>query len=238
MERTNLASIALFGGGFNPVHNGHLRLAVEVWEALRPERLDFIPTANPPHKPHESLLAFELRVELLRKACAAFPGFYINTLEAERHGPSYTAVTLACYRALYPKAELYFLLGSEDFAGLDSWRDWQKLPEFANLLIVPRQGMEEAAFAEALRRLWPGAEPCPATPPARACYRVCSAAGAGRILYLPLPRLDINASLLRRRWLEGRRLDFWTPPAVLEALEGARELVARCWSRGGAGNGD
>jgi nicotinate-nucleotide adenylyltransferase len=234
VAQTNLASIALFGGSFNPVHNGHLRLAVEMWESLRPDRLDFIPTANPPHKPNASLLPFELRVELLRAACTAFPAFHISTLEAERPEPSYTAVTLARYRELYPRAELYFMMGSEDFAGLATWKDWQRLPELANLLILPRQGIEEADFSAAVRRFWPRAEPCAAGPgwaftAARVCFKVNDADRAGRLLYLPLPRLDINASMLRRRWLEGRRLDFWTPPAVLDALVAHRELVGQSW---------
>ena len=235
MARENLGSIALFGGSFNPVHNGHLRLAVEMWETLRPDRLDFIPTANPPHKPHESMLPFALRVELLRAACAAWPTFHINTLEAERPEPSYTAVTLARYRELHPAAELYFMMGSEDFAGLDTWKDWERLPELANLLIVPRQGIEEADFSASVRRFWPRAEKCAVspghTPPgARACFRAHEAAGAGRLLYLPLPRLDINASMLRERWLDGRRLDFWTPPAVLDVLAANSALVGRHWA--------
>lgn len=231
MEQTKLGSVALFGGSFNPVHNGHLRLAVEMWETLRPDRLDFIPTANPPHKPHASMLPFALRVELLRAACTAWPDFHINTLEAERPEPSYTAVTLARYRELHPGAELYFMMGSEDFAGLHTWKDWQRLPELANLLIVPRQGIEEADFSAAVRRFWPRAHKCAALPAAaRSCFRVADAAGAGRLLYLPLPRLDINASMLRERWLAGRRLDFWTPQAVLEALNANPELVGRCWS--------
>lgn len=65
--------IGLLGGSFNPVHIGHVRLAVEIAETLRPQRLDLVPCAIPPHKPHRSLLPFDLRYEMLTAATRAFP---------------------------------------------------------------------------------------------------------------------------------------------------------------------
>ena len=95
-------SIILCGGGFNPSQYGHRRLAVGVFEAIRPDRVDFIPSANPPHKPGLGLLPFEMRVAILRAVCARYPRFYVNTLEAEREGPSYTCDTLREYRKRHP----------------------------------------------------------------------------------------------------------------------------------------
>jgi nicotinate-nucleotide adenylyltransferase len=59
-------------------------------------------------------------------------------------------------------------------------------------------------------------------------YKVC---GQGRVLYMPLPRLDINASLVRRRWLSGRKIDFWVPPVVLRELETYRDMVESHWKQ-------
>ncbi|MDR2893451.1 MAG: nicotinate (nicotinamide) nucleotide adenylyltransferase [Deltaproteobacteria bacterium] len=236
MTENKPQTIALLGGSFNPVHYGHLRLAVEVYEALTPDRLYFIPSANPPHKPGLGMLPFELRVEILHAALQGYPEFQVDTLEADRPGPSYTSDTLAEYRRRHPNGDLYFILGSEDFLGLDSWKNWKHMPDLANLLVVPRQGTEEAEFEEQALRLWPTAEVMPSAlkddkkinlpAKAKSIYRVSE---AGCLLYLPLPRLDINASLLRRRWLEGRRIDFWTPPVVVDTLEKHRELVERHW---------
>jgi nicotinate-nucleotide adenylyltransferase len=218
--------IALFGGSFNPVHYGHLRLAVEVLEALRPDRLDFIPCANPPHKSGRALLPFSMRVKILREICAGYREFCVNTLEADRTGASYTKDTLAEYKKNYPAEELYFILGSEDFALLDTWRYWRMLPAFATLLVVPRQGVEEAEFIEHVTSFWPEAALMENLPDfAHAGY----ACGAGQVLYMPLPRLDINASLLRRRWMDGRRIDFWAPSAVIRELEEQRDLVEKHW---------
>jgi nicotinate-nucleotide adenylyltransferase len=219
--------IALFGGSFNPVHYGHLRLAVEVLEALKPDRLDFIPCANPPHKSGPALLPFSLRVKILREVCGHYPEFYVNTLEADRAGASYTKDTLAEYKKNYPAEELYFILGSEDFAQLDTWRYWRMLPSFATLLVVPRQGVGEAEFIGHVASFWPEAARMEDLPDfARSGYAEC---GQGKILYMPLPRLDINASLVRRRWMDGRKIDFWTPPAVIRELEEQRDLVETHW---------
>lgn len=235
-------SIILFGGSFNPVHYGHLRLAVEVLEAIHPDRVDFVPCANPPHKAGLGLLPFDMRVEMLREIFAAYPHFNVNTLEAERDGPSYTCDTLREYRKNYPQARLYFVLGSEDYVNLDTWKDWNILPNLADILVVPRQGVEEDEFIEHTRRLWPDAMQAEnVSDPVRigfwaglSCTHCESVQAAqpmqpGRVLYMPLPRLDINASMVRRRWLGGRLINFWVPDAVVNCLAANRDTVKKFW---------
>lgn len=226
VQKEQLNSLIILGGSFNPVHYGHLRLAVEVCEALAPDRLDFVPVASPAHKPGLGLLPFEMRVQALREICAHYPLFHVNTLEAEREGPSYTCDTLAEYRRRYPGANLYFVMGSEDFMVLDGWHSWSTLPDSADLLVVPRQGVEEEEFIENVFRLWPEAvqEESPHAP-VRTAFRV----HGGRVLYMPLPRLDINSSLVRRRWLAGRKIDFWVPPEVISGLTAQDEVVVGHW---------
>ncbi|MDL2307073.1 nicotinate (nicotinamide) nucleotide adenylyltransferase [Desulfovibrio sp. OttesenSCG-928-C06] len=228
-------SIILFGGSFNPVHYGHLRLAVEVFEAMLPDRVDFVPCANPPHKAGLGLLPFDMRVEMLREICADYPHFNVNTLEAEREGPSYTSDTLREYKNTYPQTRLFFVLGSEDYVNLDSWKDWNILPNLADILVVPRQGVEEDEFIEHTRRLWPDATPVENVPePVRIGFWAGSESEgipmqAGRVLYMPLPRLDINASMVRRRWLGGRLIDFWVPDAVVNCLAASSDTVKKFW---------
>lgn len=230
MNKTDpVTSVAVLGGSFNPVHFGHLRLAVEVCEALRPARLDFVPCANPPHKRKHDLLPFELRFDMLRAATARHPGFYVNGLEAERGNFSFTADTLREYRRELPGVKIYFVLGADDFEGLDTWREWELLPELAELLVVARQGAESAGFRAAALRLWPGAR--------EECYcggrRAFSVGKTGRISYLSLPRLDVSASLIRARWLGGRSIDYWVPQDVADILQANAEEVKSRWRAGG-----
>lgn len=233
MNKTGpLSSVAVLGGSFNPLHFGHMRLAVEVYEALLPARLDFVPCANPPHKPRSDLLPFELRLAMLRSVTERHSGFYVNDLEAGRGGLSFTVDTLREYRRALPVATLYFVLGAEDFEGLGAWREWEELPELAELLVVARQGSEAASFKAAALRLWPAARPAERAEDSPAGGRPAFNVGkTGRVSYLALPRLDVSASLIRSRWLAGRSIDYWVPHEVIEILQENSAAVKTCWQR-------
>lgn len=222
--------IGILGGSFNPVHVGHVRLALEVLEASLPgagERLhhvDMLPCAQPPHKPPRGLLPFALRLQLLRAAVAGIPGLEVNDLEGERPGPSYTCDTLAAYRKHYPDARLLFILGGEDFACLPQWRRGLELPQLADLAVVPRAGSDQADFQQDVLRNWPEARLIRTH-----SQLYAELPGDKRLIYLPLPRLDISASHIRQRWLAGRNVRFLLPDAVLHMLEEQRPAVAACW---------
>lgn len=220
--------LLLFGGSFNPPHAGHMRIALECAEILRPEALLFIPCASPPHKADARLLPFALRCDLLRAAIEdAAPAprgrFVVDELEAEREGPSYTVDTLAELRRRHPEHRLAFIMGSEDFARLSDWRDWRRLPLFADLVIVPRSsGAEEGFFRDALA-LWP--EGAAAEAPEGTAYAFALPKG-GRLLFIPQPLLAISSSLVRERFLAGRSLDFLVPPGVLRLLRERRDRLS------------
>lgn len=220
-----ISSIAILGGSFNPLHFGHLRLSVEVCEELGPSRFDFVPCAKPPHKRQSDLLPFELRYAMLRAATKDNPRYFVNDLEAGREGLSFTADTLAEYRHQYPEAKLYFVLGAEDFAQLDTWKDWQSLPALAELVIVARQGAEGSDFLDIVKRLWPHA--------AHSCELLgrpsCKIGESAHVSYLSLPRLDISASLIRERWLAGRSIDYWVTREVIDFLHKNAEAIKKHW---------
>ena len=124
------AGRAILGGSFNPPHVGHLRLAVEVREALGDlvTGVDLVPCAVPPHKDASDLLPFGLRAALVEACIAGLPWLACNRLEGRRQGPSYTWDTLTAYRQAAPGTDLYFILGSPDFAQLPLWRRGTELP--------------------------------------------------------------------------------------------------------------
>ena len=224
------SGMAILGGSFNPPHLGHLRLALEVFEVLRPERLDFVPCAAPPHKAGAGLLPFALRCAMLREALASFPFFEVNPVEASLPAPSYTCLTLRAYRREVGAVPLYFILGAGDFALLDSWKDWRELSVLATLVVVSRQGEEAEEVAASMRRFWPGSGPRRALTGGEG-WSFALPEG-GEVCYMPITRLDINASLVRERWLKGLRTDFLVPDAVRNRLSREASLVRRCW--GGA----
>ncbi|MDR2696254.1 MAG: nicotinate-nicotinamide nucleotide adenylyltransferase [Deltaproteobacteria bacterium] len=225
--------IGILGASFNPVHIGHLRLALELREMLALSRVDLLPCALPPHKPATGILPFALRVRLLRAAVQGIAGLRINPMEGEREGPSYTWDSLRDYAARQPEARCFFLLGCEDFRTLPQWRRGLELPQLADFAVVPRDGAGEELFTRAVRENWPEAVPCPPDPASRMAElpdaRAFALPGGTRLLYLPLARLDISASLLRRRFAAGLDIRFLLPPASLECLEAERGVVEACW---------
>ena len=225
--------IGILGGSFNPVHCGHLRLAVEAFELLALDRMDLVPCGQPPHKPGTGLLPFPLRLELAALAVQGREGFTANGLEGERTGPSYTYDTLAHYRRAEPGAELFFLLGAPDFLTLGSWHKGHELVRMANFVAAPRAGDDLDEVDAFVRSAWPGqAEHIePPLPAATRAWRFQALPGEAPtlLLHLPLPALDVSASAIRQYWRQGRRLDCLLPEPVAQKLFKEKEQVNAAW---------
>lgn len=114
--------IALFGGSFDPVHNGHLLLAQDAVEQLQLDRLVFVPAGVNPHKLQATPRATgQARLELLRAATSGVPTFAVDSLELEREGPSFTADTVEAFQARFPGAKIFLLLGEDNLVNLHTW---------------------------------------------------------------------------------------------------------------------
>lgn len=219
--------ISILGGTFNPVHIGHIRPAVEVFETLRPDYIDLLPCASPPHKTDANLLPFDLRVDMLTAAAAPFPFLHINCIEQSRPGPSYTYDTLTEYRKRYPGCRLSFILGAGDFLSLSTWHKGKQLTDLADIVVLPRSGKDIEAFHDSTHAYWPGAEPQKTSAPIAAAYRLPS---GHTIHFLPQPRLDISATLIRERWLAGRDITYLVPRAVRDIMYANKERINCCWN--------
>lgn len=219
----------ILGGSFNPLHVGHLRIALEAQEALKLSRVLLIPCASPPHKPGLDLLPFDLRLTMLTSAVAGLPGFEVCPLEAERPGPSYTVDTLLELRRRRPGEPLVFIMGAGDFLTLERWRRYDELPGLADFAVLPRDGAEAESFRQKARELWPGV--CLA-PPVAGAAETYTLPGGGRLLYIPQPRLDISSTLVRQRFITGRNIDFLVPPAVAALLQEHKDQVSALWAGG------
>lgn len=233
--------IGILGGAFNPVHAGHMRLALEALEMTRLpgmaggapglDRVDMTPCSQPPHKPMRGLLPFDLRLDLARAAVESTEGLTVSDVEGRRPGPSYTWDTLKVYRREHPDARLLFMVGGEDFTALAGWRRGLELPRLADIAMVPRADAGQAEFRRGVRLHWPEARLIEDSPQPYA-----ELPWGARLLYLPLPRLDISASAIRQRWLEGRSVRFLMPDAALDILTERRPFVDACWREGARQN--
>ncbi len=220
------AKIGIFGGTFNPVHVAHVRAAIEVAEALGLAAVEFIPSARPPHKLGGKLLDFDLRAALCRAAVDGIPGFFVNLLEADRPGPSYTCDTLAELTASRPGQDFCFILGLGDLLCLPTWKDGLGLGRLADLAVHSREGQGIEAFSDFFAA---NARDMGATPTADPAVWTLPAGHAAR--FVPITRLDVSASDIRARWRSGRRIDGLVNQTVLSQLLTNAETLRAAWGR-------
>ena len=140
---------ALFGGTFNPVHNGHIALAREVVAAFGLDGVELVPSFMPVHR-DEPQTAPEMRERLVELAIAPYPELRLNRCEIERQGPSYSFDTLAVEKAVEPGQSLCWLLGADAFNDFLSWKNPRGILELANLIVCARPGIliERTIFPE------------------------------------------------------------------------------------------
>ena len=134
--------IGIFGGAFNPVHNGHLNIADAFYEDLKLDKILLIPTANPPHKSGAGLLSGDDRINMLRLAIENKP-YEISTIEFERNDKSYTYNTLLELKRLYPEADLFLIIGADQIINFEKWYRYSDILDMVTLCASARESEEE-----------------------------------------------------------------------------------------------
>ncbi len=146
--------IAMFGGSFNPVHNGHVALAKAFSEALHIDRLLVIPTFIPPHKQHDTSVTPQNRIEMCRLAFQALPYAEVSDIEIQRGGASYTYLTLQTLHKYYPNDDLFLIMGADMFLSVQDWKNPKIIFKLATVCGIPRNQSDIevlAAHAEKLK---------------------------------------------------------------------------------------
>lgn len=148
--------IAVFGGSFHPIHNGHLALARHACDTLGLDRALFVVDRIPPHKTLADGATDAQRLDMLRLATADDPRFQVETMELLREGKSYTVDTLHALKARMPDAELYFLMGSDMLLSFTGWRSPDEISRLCTLVCTVREGQSggEEQAAEKLHALY------------------------------------------------------------------------------------
>jgi len=211
MDRSvNNMSVALFGGTFNPIHNGHLRIAVELAEQLDVESLRMIPCALPPHREALTVSA-EQRLQMLKAAIENQPRLVADEIELQRQGPSYTIDTLRQVRAeITSDTPLYLCLGMDVLASLDSWHQWQQLTDYCHLVISARPDHnmpQQGALAE-----WVSQRRCDD-------LQQLKSSSAGKLYFCETSMLAISSTQIRDKVSRGDAIDYLTPAAVVNYIQ-------------------
>ncbi|MGA9853560.1 MAG: nicotinate-nucleotide adenylyltransferase [Gammaproteobacteria bacterium] len=182
-----MRKIGIFGGTFDPIHYGHLRPALEILDTLPLDEIRFIPAGQPPHRGVPAASA-ALRLEMVKAAVAGEPRFVVDEREIRRNAPSYTVDTLAELRREYPRDALVLVAGMDAFLGFPGWHQWQKIFDYAHVIVAHRPGwvlQSGGELAETIRRRRAVSPQEIVTTP------------AGRILLQPVTQLEISSTRIR-----------------------------------------
>ena len=136
------ASIGIFGGSFNPIHNGHIALAKAFLEKENLDEVWFMVSPQNPFKVNQQLLADHLRLELVRKAIADNPHFKASDYEFQLPKPSYTWNTLQHLSHDYPTHRFTLLVGGDNWAAFDRWYHAEDILSNYKIVVYPRRGQE------------------------------------------------------------------------------------------------
>jgi nicotinate-nucleotide adenylyltransferase len=193
-----------FGGTFDPIHHGHLRLALELKQQLALDEMYLVPCYIPPHRTSPSVDA-QQRLTMLQLALADCPELRWDARELQRESPSYTYDTLRELRGEFgEEASLSWCMGMDSFVTLDTWHRWQELLDLAHLVVVARPGWE-------LPRQGPIAEMIAQH---RADLSEIRSAAAGKLVILEQRLLPISATEIRAQIKAGASPQFLLPDAV------------------------
>jgi nicotinate-nucleotide adenylyltransferase len=132
--------IGLYGGSFDPIHNGHVLVGQAALEELQLERLFFIPAARSPFKPEQQPAPCELRLAMIRLALAGRTDCEVDDVEIQRGGTSFTVDTVRYFSQRFPGAKLFYLVGADNVSGLPKWREAEALAQLAEFVVIPRPG--------------------------------------------------------------------------------------------------
>lgn len=207
------APIGIFGGTFDPVHNGHLRLAEEAREALGLQQVVWIPAGQPPLRA-VPLTAAAHRLAMVERAIASNPAFTVDAAEVHTSRASYTVHTLQRLRATHgPEQPLVLLLGADAFIRLEAWFEWRQLFTLAHIGVATRPGHDLAQVCAGVTAL--GSE----FARRQGAMEALTCAPAGSIVPFALTPLDISATAIRAHLAQGRSARYLVSEPVLDYIQ-------------------
>lgn len=191
--------IGIMGGTFNPIHFGHLLLAEKACEQMGLNKVLFMPSKNPPHKPMPAEVSEQQRVDMITLAIQDHPLFELSTFELSRDGFTYTADTLTLLKQENPDIEYYFIVGTDSLFYMDQWKDPQIIFDLCTILVAGRDYANQEEIDQYIKYL--------------------NTKFGGTIQCIDMPMIEISSANIRERILKDCSVRNLMPSSVIQYIE-------------------
>lgn len=200
--------LALFGGTFDPVHLGHIAIALEIQQAYRLGDIYFVLNSQPVHRtePHATVAE---RLAMLTLALQNHPSLKIDDSEIQRRGPSYTIDTLEAMRIKFPKTPFCFILGLDAWLGFTNWHRYEEILKYSHLIIAtrPQYVLPQSGQLAELLKLHQTTNPLD-----------LQTSLSGKIIFHATSAIDISATEIRQKIARGENPQSWLAPSVYDYI--------------------
>jgi|SRR3712207_1936338 len=190
---------AIFGGTFDPIHNGHLHIAYEALYKLKLDKIIFVPSGNPPHKSCNEITNKLIRYEMVNAVVRSEKRFEISSYETDKKEKSYTYDTVEYFRSMYPNDKWYFITGVDCLMNLKRWKNVDKIMKMCTFVVFNRPGYNKSATLKQKKEI-------------EDLYDT-------KIEFLDIPLLDISSTDIRRLIWEGKNVRYVIPEGVYEIIK-------------------
>lgn len=202
-----MKKLGILGGTFDPIHFGHLRTAEEVCHSLNLHKVFLIPSASPPHKTEDPVTAFSHRLVMTELAIGEDSSLRALDMEGKRSGPSYSIETLREFHHRFSDPELYFIVGTDAFLEIDTWKEYRRLFDYAHFVIIQRPGFQKKDLEGLIKTegltVHRTEEPHTFTAPS-----------GNRLIFMTTTVMDISSTQIRRLVSRMESIRYLVPDAV------------------------
>lgn len=185
--------IGLFGGSFDPPHNGHLLVAQAIQESLSLDSMIFIPAFKAPHKADTEQTAFEHRHNMTQLAIEGNPSFSVDSYEIDKEGVSYTIDTVREFRKRFPEIEneLFFIIGSDSLQEYHTWKAPLDILKYCHIVVAGRPYYSARDVDPLIM---------------------------SKVIMTDIPQVEISSKRIRKRIQLGLSVRYMLPESVLEYI--------------------
>lgn len=189
----------IFGGTFDPIHNGHLHVAYEALYNLGLDEIIFIPSGNPPHKTNKEITDGKIRYDLVKKVIKNEKRFKVSDYEINKKGLSYTYETLEFFKEQEPDTQWYFITGADCLMDIYAWKNIDRIFNSCKFVVFNRSGYIKEAILKQ--------------------KKLVETKLNKEILFLDIPILEISSTTIRSKLREGKSISYLVPESLSKILE-------------------